>query len=267
MRDYVHGYSDRERQRLYDQAGSVRDLLHHDTCFPPNSLVLEPGCGVGAQTITLAPRHPTSRFVAIDHSRGSLIEAQTLLGDREINNVRCARADVYEPPFREATFDHVVVCHLLEHLHRPAGALTRFRDVLRPDGAVTVIEGDHGSCYFHPATPDALRAWHCLIEVQAHLGGDSLIGRRLYPLLREAGFRRIRVSPRMVYADESHPALMESFVERTIIPMVDGVRDRALAMGLADAETWRRGIDDLFRISRAPGGTFCYTFFKGTAIK
>jgi hypothetical protein len=31
LADYVHGYSDRERVRLADQAGSVVELLHGDT--------------------------------------------------------------------------------------------------------------------------------------------------------------------------------------------------------------------------------------------
>ena len=46
--DYVHGYSGREERRLLDQAGSLVELLHHDTAFPAGSEVLEAGCGVGA---------------------------------------------------------------------------------------------------------------------------------------------------------------------------------------------------------------------------
>jgi hypothetical protein len=32
---YVHGYSDRETQRLYEQAEILEDILHSDTAFPP----------------------------------------------------------------------------------------------------------------------------------------------------------------------------------------------------------------------------------------
>ena len=99
---------------------------------------------------------------------------------------------------------------------------------LRPGGSITAIEGDHGSCYFHPEVPEALQAWRCLIDVQAHLQGDSLIGRRLYPLLRDAGFADVHVSPRMVYTDDSRPGLVEAFVRRIIIPMVEGVEQEAL---------------------------------------
>jgi hypothetical protein len=34
---------------------------------------------------------------------------------------------------------------------------------------------------------------------------------------------------------------------------------------LADAAAWDKGILDMYRATRVDG-TFCYTFFKGTAI-
>lgn len=51
---YVHGYNRRENERLWDQAGTLVNLLQQDAAYPPGSTVLEAGCGVGAQTIPLA---------------------------------------------------------------------------------------------------------------------------------------------------------------------------------------------------------------------
>ena len=116
----------------------------------------------------------------------------------------------------------------------PAAALRAMKRVLRRGQTITVIEGDHGSWYCHPQTPESSRAVQCLVDVQARFGGDSLIGRRLYPLLTEAGFRDVRVSPRMVYVDDSRPDLVEGFSKNTFIAMVEGVRDQALSLGLVD---------------------------------
>ena len=49
-----------------------------------------------------------------------------------------------------------------------------------------MIEGDHGSAYFHPESEAADDAIACLVKLQR---GDAKIGRRLYPLLLE---RRLR---------------------------------------------------------------------------
>ncbi|MDP6349643.1 MAG: methyltransferase domain-containing protein [Chloroflexota bacterium] len=263
MRQYVHGYSDREAGRLADQADSVRELIHGDTLFAPGDRVLEPGCGIGAQTFPLARCFPQVRFTSFDLSAGSLERASASMG--EVANVNLLRADLMTPPFKEGEFDVVLVSYLLEHVPDPARALAIMQRLLKPGGKLYVVEGDHGSCYFHPETDPARRAWACLIEVQRRLEGDSLIGRRLYPLLTEAGFADVKVSPRMVYADESRPHLMVAFVEKTIVPMVQGAREAALEWGLIDADTFDRGIDDLMTVSQAPGGAFCYTFFKATA--
>ena len=95
-------------------------------------------------------------------------------------------------------------------------------------------------------------------------GGDAMIGRRLYPLLVEAGFRNVTVSPRMVYVDASRPQLVDGFTRKTFNAMVEGVRDDAIARGLIDEAAWNRGIRDLDRTTE-PDGVFCYTFFKAVA--
>jgi len=48
--------------------------------------------------------------------------------------------------------------------------------------------------------------------------------------------------------------------------MVEGVREQALALGMMDEKTWDKGIRDLYRTAETDG-TFCYTFFKGTASR
>jgi hypothetical protein len=71
----------------------------------------------------------------------------------------------------------------------------------------------------------------------------------------------------MVYADRSRPATMDAFVARTIVPMVEGVRDRALTRHLIGIDEWEAGLADLRSIASSPDGTFCYTFFKAVGRK
>jgi len=263
---YVHGYSAREAERLADQADTLSELLHHDTAYAAGSLVLECGCGTGAQTVHLAARSPEARIVSVDVSAESLAQARARVGAAGFRNAEFREANLFDLPFGDEHFDHVFLCFVLEHLAQPAAALGAVKRVLRRGGTITAIEGDHGSWYCHPHTPSASRAVECLVEVQARLGGDALIGRRLYPLLSEAGFRDVRVSPRMVYVDSSRPDLVEGFSKNTFIAMVEGVREQALALGLIDERTWEKGVADLYRATEADG-TFCYTFFKGVGAR
>jgi len=259
---YVHGYDARESARLQDQAGTLVDLLHSDTAYPAGSRVLEVGCGVGAQTLTLAHRSPDARFTSIDRSADSIAEAGRRAGRAGLTNVEFREADIFALPFNDGSFDHVFVCFVLEHLARPVDALRLLRGLLRPGGTITVIEGDHGSAYFHPDSAAARAAIGCQIELQRQAGGDSLIGRRLYPLLTAAGLDAVRVSPRMVYADASRPDLVDGFTIRTFTAMVEGIRAPAIAAGLTEPGRFDAGVRDLHRTAVGEG-VFCYTFFKG----
>jgi SAM-dependent methyltransferase len=261
---YVHGYDEREVTRLQDQAGTLVELLHSDTAYPEGSTVLEAGCGVGAQTVTLAGRSPGARFTSVDVSAASLAEAERRVADAGFTNVTFRQADIFDLPFAPASFDHVFVCFVLEHLAQPVEALIALKRLLRPGGTITVIEGDHGSAYFHPDSAAAHDAIGTQIELQARAGGDALIGRQVFPLLTAAGFGDVRVSPRMVYVDASRPALVDGFTRKTFTAMIEGVRESALAAGLIDADRFDTGVRDLYRTAE-DDGVFCYTFFKGTA--
>ena len=131
---------------------------------------------------------------------------------------------------------------------------------------MTVIEGDHGSAFFHPDSPAARAAIQCLVELQRRAGGDALIGRRLHPLMVEAGFAAVRVSTRMVYADTSRPGLVEGFTRKTFTAMIEGVREPAVAAGMIEPGLFDAGVRDLYRTAEADG-VFCYTFFKGVGEK
>ncbi len=263
---YVHGYHSRENARLEDQAGTLIDLLHSDTAYSAGSSVLEAGCGVGAQTLPLAQRSPGAHFTCIDVSAASIAEAgrkATLAG---LTSVEFRRADIFALPFPAASFDHVFVCFVLEHLADPVEALRILGRLLRPGGTITVIEGDHGSTYFHPDSAAAHDAIQCQIRLQREAGGNALVGREVYPLLVEAGFDRVRVSPRMVYVDASRPALVDGFTRKTFTAMIEGVREASIAAGLIEPERFDAGIQALRRTTEADG-VFCYTFFKGVGVR
>jgi SAM-dependent methyltransferase len=261
---YVHGYSSIEEQRLLAQSSTLTELLHHDTAYPAGSTVLEAGCGVGAQTTTLAHRSPAAHFVSVDISPPSLAATRQRLKAARIANVTLVQADLLALPFADASFDHVFVCFVLEHLPRVADALAELHRVLKPGGTITVIEGDHGSAFFHPDSALARRAIACLIELQARSGGDALIGRRIGSVLHVGGFADITVSPRFVHADVRHPELIQGFTLDTFTAMVAGVREGVLAAGLMTEPDWDRAIADLHRTAQ-PDGTFCYCFFKAVA--
>lgn len=264
VHDYVHGYSGQENERLFDQAQTLAELLHHDTLYPADCQVLEAGCGVGAQTIILARNNPKTQFTSVDVSPVSIEAARAVIAQQGISNVTLRSANIFDLPFEANSFDHIFVCFVLEHLQQPLEALKQLKIVLKLGGTLTVIEGDHASAYFYPESQFAQRSIDCLVEIQARMGGNALIGRQLYPLLKRAGFHNIRVTPRQVYVDSSRPEWVEGFTKNTFTAMVAGAKEQALQQGLIDLTTWEQGLADLYATA-GEDGTFSYTFFKGIA--
>jgi SAM-dependent methyltransferase len=243
----MHGYSQREAERLHDQSSILEQLLHSEVSYPAGSTVLEAGCGVGAQTVALAKRSPQADFTSIDISPDSLERARA--------------------PFDDEGFDHVFVCFVLEHVGDPPAALGELRRVLKPGGSITVIEGDHGSCFWHPETEASRRAWQAMIRVQQEMGHDPLIGRRLHPLLTQASFDIDGIVPLWAYADCSTPELLDGGINKILAPMMETAREEALRMGLIDRATWEQGIADMHRAAMPPEGSVFYTWFRATAVK
>lgn len=266
MSKYVHGYSELEASRLNNQADSLAELLHHDSIWSDGSLILEAGCGVGAQTKTVAPKNKNSKFISIDISDDSVLQAKKHIESRGIDNVDFMQADIFNLPFEDEYFDHIFLCFVLEHLPNPIEALEKLNRILKRNGTITLIEGDHGSTYFHPDSENAQAAIQCQVELQKRNGGDANIGRKLFPLLEKAGYSNIKVSPRQVYVDDSNPDWVNGFTRDTFTAMIKGISETAISEKLITSKKMEKGINDLLKTAEG-GGTFCYTFFKGVGVK
>ncbi|UZR96752.1 methyltransferase domain-containing protein (plasmid) [Chondrinema litorale] len=262
---YVHGYSNEESQRLNDQAKTMAEILHYDSFWEEKSSILEVGCGVGAQTKIITKQNPTSHFTSIDFSEKSLLKAQETINSIGIENVTFKKADVYELPFKNESFDHVFVCFVLEHLEKAESALKELKRVLKKNGTLTVIEGDHGSTFFYPDSNAARKAIQAQVHLQKKNGGNANIGRELFPLLSKIGFSNVKISPRQIYVDESKPEMVEGFIKNTFTAMIQGIKEDAITQKIISNAEMERGINDLY--DTAQGGTFCYTFFKAVAVK
>jgi len=263
LKTYVHGYSDEESIRLNNQAKTISDLLHWDTTWEDGSLILEAGCGVGAQTKIISSKNATCNFVSIDVSEKSLKQAQETITSLGIENVVFQQENIFDLPFDDESFDHVFVCFVLEHIAKPHLALQELKRVLKKQGTITIIEGDHGSTFFYPDSNAAKKAIQAQVDLQKQNEGNANIGRQLFPLLSDSEFIDIHVNPRQVYVDASKPEMVEGFIKNTFTAMIQGIKEEALLKKIISKSEIEAGIHDLYKTAQA--GTFCYTFFKATA--
>ena len=145
----------------------------------------------------------------------------------------------------EARFDVVYCRFLLEHVAAPATVLREMRRVLTPGGKLFVQENNILVSTLHPACPHFDELWLRFAKLQERLGGDALIGKKLYQLLSEAGFRDIRLSiePEIHwFGAPTFRAWLENLVDN-----IQPAEDRLIESGLATAEQIKLGTDELRR--------------------
>ena len=168
-----------------------------------------------------------ARFTSVDVSADSLAEAGRRAERAGLTNVEFRQGDIFDLPF-------------------DAGPSTMSRPGAHSHAARAAIQ--------------------CQVRLQEEAGGNAMIGRRLHPLMVEAGLGAVRVSPRMVYVDSSRPDLVDGFTRRTFTAMIEGVQEPANEAGLTDPASFEAGVRDLHRTTEADG-VFCYTFFKGVGTR
>jgi SAM-dependent methyltransferase len=150
--------------------------------------VLEVGSGLGILAAEVAATAEGVEIVGLERSSEQMAAAV------EAPRVFYMQGDAHEVPFGDGSFDLVYCRYLLEHVADPERVLAEMRRVTRAGGRVAAMENDISLVRLDPPCPGFDKVWSAFAEYQRSLGGDSLIGRRLFRLFRAAGLTQIELS-------------------------------------------------------------------------
>jgi ubiquinone/menaquinone biosynthesis C-methylase UbiE len=150
--------------------------------------VLDLACGTGEILRRVRAELRPELAVGVDLFRGHLRRA-----GRPV-----VQGDGRRTPFREGTFDLVLVRHVLQAVPDPVVILREARRVLRPGGRVHLLVEDYSSLLFDIGDHAAELLFAEVTPAFRRRGTDLHQGRRAYRHLREAGFEGITVEPLLV---------------------------------------------------------------------
>jgi ArsR family transcriptional regulator len=133
---------DRIRSLYVDEREVEAALVDIIAAADPRDL-LDVGTGTGRMLEILAPR--VEQALGIDQSREMLAVARVNLERARLENGRVRLGDMYQLALPDASFDAVVIHQVLHYADRPAAVIGEAARVLRPHGALVLVDfAPHG---------------------------------------------------------------------------------------------------------------------------
>ena len=211
---YLHGYSEKEQDRLYRQARFLEPMVHEGLPFRRRRKLIEVGSGVGAQTEILLRRFPEIHVTCVESNQNQLDRARGFLASVPWAAGRhtLMKGDATRLEFESDTFDAGFVCWLLEHVPDPSLVLSELRRVLVPGSPVVANEVLNATFFIDPYSPNTLRYWMAFNDRQFELGGDPFVGAKLGNLLQAVGFRDIETHVKTFHLDNRAPGERAEFL-------------------------------------------------------
>ncbi len=258
---YIHGTSPDEQARLAALNRMTNAPFVDFLALEGHEAVLEIGSGLGILASDVAARVPHGSVIGVELSPDQLARVP-----RGVPNLSFLQADAHALAFPDATFDVVYCRYLLEHVADPVKVLREARRVLRFGGRIYTQENDISLIRHDPPTPAFYKVWNAFAQLQARLGGDALIGRKLYRLFREAGFDGdLILSPQPEVFWQGHPGFR---------PWLDNLAGNVRSgeaklqeLALASAADIAAAISNLTAVATHPHGSTWFYWNRASATK
>jgi ubiquinone/menaquinone biosynthesis C-methylase UbiE len=221
---------------------------------------LEVGSGLGILASEVGLELPRGGIVGIE-----FLDQQIGAAPRNPSNLTFVRGDAHSLPFPDNSFDVVYCRYVLEHVADPVRALKEMRRVLRTGGRAYVQENNDAATDWYPECPRYAAVWQRFIELQRQLGGDPLIGKKLFSLFIDAGFEDIKLS---IQPEVHWPGCtgFEIWVAN-MAALIRGASEELVKRELSKSVEIDAAICEIEEFSKQAGATALFYWNRAAAVK
>jgi ubiquinone/menaquinone biosynthesis C-methylase UbiE len=263
---YLHGFSQKEQDRLRQQAAFAEYTVYQDVNFSGIKDLLEVGCGVGAQSEILLRRFPNINLTGIDLNDKQILAAnthlKTLAYAKDRYNIKKMNAETMD--FESNSFDGAFLCWVLEHIPNPSNVLSEIRRVLKPGSTVYISEVLNSSFFLDPYSPNVWKYWMAFNDYQYENAGDPFVGAKLGNLLMSLGFRDIETKVKTWHLDNRQPEKRKETIDFWTDLLLSGadqlINEKVISKELADD-----AYKELKSVANNPNAVFFYSFIQAKA--
>lgn len=265
---YIHGFDQKEQQRLRDQARFSEHTLFQEIDFTQVEELLEIGCGVGAQSEILLRRFPQIQLTGIDLNEKQLESAKEYLASLPYaqGRYKLDLMNASELEFQSKTFDAIYMSWVLEHVKEPQKVLTEARRVLRPGGQIIINEVMNFTFFLNPYSPNLWEYWMKFNDFQYDHAGDPFVGAKLGNLLMSVGFKDIQTSIKTWHLDNREPDKRKATIDFWQELLMSG-KKTLIERGVVTKELADNAQKELKQVSHDPNAVFFFSFMQAKAYQ
>jgi len=235
---YIHGTEGNEQDRLATLNSMTNRSFINFLKLHKTDRILDVGSGLGMLAREVAQKIPDGQVTGLEKSEDQLKKCTSTLP-----NLTFVKGDAHNMPFKDNSFDVVYCRYILEHVANPLKVLNEVWRVLINGGSLFIQENNILAIEMYPECPHFKKAWQKFALLQYELGGDALIGKKLYSLLKKSNFKKIVLSP----APEFHYYDLKTFSHwiENLIGNIEGVRKKLVDYNLLTEEEIKEAINEL----------------------
>jgi ubiquinone/menaquinone biosynthesis C-methylase UbiE len=256
---YIHGTNKSEQTRLAELNYLTNASFIEFVEVKETDQVLELGSGLGILAEKVSKKLGSGKMTGIEISAEQLAKCPP-----ENENLVFIMGDARDLPFKEGTYDVVYCRYILEHVPDPLRVLQEAKRVLKPGGKVFIQENAILILRLYPECTVFGQVWNALAAYQSYIGGDAMIGLKLYDLLKKAGFKEpvLSMAPEIHYRESG-----------THIPWIDNLignirsaKDQLIAGNYISEKQYIRALGELeeFKGNENASSYFFWNRARGT---
>lgn len=258
--DYIHGTAAQEQNRLNLLNRLTNKSFVDFLNLNPDDRVLEVGSGLGILAQQVAQQLSTGTVCGLEYCSNQLAQSP-----KNTPNLSFIQGDAHQLPFENESFDVVYGRYIIEHVRHPIKVLAEMHRVLKNNARLYLQENNTPVMDYYPDCPRFKSVWQQFVRLQAMMGGDSLVGKKIYSMAKQAGFQSIELSiaPEIHYPESG---TLKTWVDN-IIGNIESASQQLIDRQMLTQEALQSAITEMQNFKKLPNGSIYFYWNRLAARK